>query len=148
VVGFGYLALDARHDSDFFNQSISLFGNEDVDRSAAVAAAISAGKEVFLPAQRDRRQCSLRRVVVDLDAPIVAIPYQRLPSRERLLDRLGELGKSFSASAIYRTQAIAAARQSPWDAIGVRLLAFFRWAPAFLYAHPAAIRLHRPSGCG
>src|SRR5690606_7281822 len=65
--------------------------DERVDRCSPLATGIGSRKQVILTAERDGSKCALRRVVVDLDAPVVAIAQERRPARERIPDRSGKL---------------------------------------------------------
>src|SRR5690606_31017340 len=65
--------------------------DERVDRCSPLAAGIGSRKQVILTAERNRSKRTLRGVVVDLDAPVVAIAQERRPARERIPDRSGKL---------------------------------------------------------
>ena len=61
--------------------------DERVDGSGSLAAGIRAGEQMVLAPERDRAQRTLGGIVVDFCAPIIAIATQRLPARERVVDR-------------------------------------------------------------
>ena len=53
-----------------------------VDRRRSFAAGIAAGEEKVLAPNRNASQRAFRRIVIDLDASVVA--NQRVPTRERI----------------------------------------------------------------
>ena len=57
-----------------------------------LAAAVGAGEERILAVERDRTDRAFDDVGVDLDAAVVEEAGQAVPARERIADRLGELG--------------------------------------------------------
>src|SRR5690606_16669113 len=65
--------------------------HERVDRCRTLATCVRAREQVVLAAKRNRSKRTLRGVVVDLDAPVVAIAQERRPARERIPDRSGKL---------------------------------------------------------
>lgn len=63
--------------------------DQRVNRGSALTAAIGTGKEIVFPAERNGTQCPLGRIVIDLDAAIVALAGERYPARKRIVDRTG-----------------------------------------------------------
>ena len=62
------------------------------DDGPVLGAAVGAGEQSVLAIERDRPDGALDDVVVDLDAAVVEEARQALPARQRVADRLGELG--------------------------------------------------------
>ena len=56
----------------------------------SMAAAVAAGEEMILAAERDRPDCALDRVGVELDAAIMQEARQTIPARQRVADRFGK----------------------------------------------------------
>src|ERR1700737_2255808 len=65
-------------------------GEERSDNGPAIAAAVRAGEQMVLAAERDRSDGALDRVVIELDAAVVEEAGERRPSGERVADRLGQ----------------------------------------------------------
>lgn len=63
-----------------------------VDRRGAIAAGVAAGEQEVLAPKRDASQRPLGRIVVDLDAAVIAIPPQCIPASERVANRLCRRG--------------------------------------------------------
>ena len=66
--------------------------DERVDRRGPFAAAVSAGGEIVLAAERDRTQCPFRGIVIDVYKTVVAVPRERFSARERIVGRTGQVG--------------------------------------------------------
>ena len=66
--------------------------HQAVDRGGALAARVRAEEEVVLAAKAHAAQRSLGRIVVDLDAPVLAVARERLPVRKAVADGLREVG--------------------------------------------------------
>ena len=62
------------------------------DDGPMLGAAVGAGEERVLAVERDRADGAFDHVAVDLDAAVVEEAGQAFPARERVADRLGELG--------------------------------------------------------
>ena len=67
-------------------------GDERGDDCPVLAAAVGPCEQVVLSAQSDRPDGALDDVVVELDAAIVEEAAEALPARQRVADRLGDLG--------------------------------------------------------
>lgn len=63
-----------------------------VDRGRPLTAAVRSSEQITLAAERHGAQRPFGRVVVDLDAPVVAIAHQGGSARQRVANRSGELG--------------------------------------------------------
>jgi hypothetical protein len=57
-----------------------------------LGAAVGSGEQGVLACERERPDGALDDVVVDLDAAVVEEQAEALPARQRVADRLGELG--------------------------------------------------------
>ena len=66
--------------------------DERGDDGPMLGAAVGAGEQRVLAVEGEGPDGALDDVVVDLDAAVVEEPAQTLPARERVADRLGELG--------------------------------------------------------
>jgi hypothetical protein len=62
------------------------------DDGPMLGAAVRTGEERVLAIERDRSDGALDHVAVDLDAAVVEEAGQAFPARERVADRLSELG--------------------------------------------------------
>ena len=60
------------------------------DGGPVLGAAVGASKQCIFSVQRDRADGALDGVIVELDAAIVEEPGEALPSRQGVVDRLGE----------------------------------------------------------
>src|ERR1700724_644788 len=63
-----------------------------VESRSSLTAGITAGEQEVLTPKRNAPQRSFRRIVVDLDAPVLTIAPQRLPAGQRIADRFGRRG--------------------------------------------------------
>ena len=66
--------------------------DEGGDHGPMLGADVGAGEQSILAGQGERPDGAFDDVVVDLDAAIVEEQAQALPARQRVADRLGELG--------------------------------------------------------
>lgn len=66
--------------------------NERGDHRPMLGAAVGAGEQGVLARQGERPDGALDDVVVDLDTAVVEEQAEALPARQRVADRLGELG--------------------------------------------------------
>ena len=66
--------------------------DERGDDRPVLSPAVRAGEESVLPIEGNGADGALDDVRVDLDAPVVDEARQAVPARERVADRLGELG--------------------------------------------------------
>ena len=62
------------------------------DDRPVLAAAVGTREECILAIEGNRTDCPLRDVGIDLDAAIIEEERQAFPARQRIADRLGELG--------------------------------------------------------
>ncbi|KAF2988696.1 hypothetical protein MJC1_04225 [Methylocystis sp. MJC1] len=73
--------------------AIELAGlDERGDDRPVFAASVRTREESVFPIEGDGTDCTFDDIGVDLDAPVVDEACQAVPARERVADRLGELG--------------------------------------------------------
>ena len=61
--------------------------DQAIQDGRALSPGIGTGEQIILTTQSDGAQGTFGSVVVDLQAPVVAVPSQRRPQRERITDR-------------------------------------------------------------
>src|SRR3954453_21056036 len=64
--------------------------DEGGDGGPTCPAAVGAGEEMVLPAERNGSDRSLDGIVVELDPAVLEEPAKSVPAGERIADRLGE----------------------------------------------------------
>src|ERR1700691_2326931 len=74
-------------------QAIELGGaDETVERGGPLASRIGACEEKIFTPESYRSEGAFGSVIVDLDAPVLAVLGERLPARERVADGASEFG--------------------------------------------------------
>ena len=84
-------ALEHISDIGVWLDLIELRGfDQRYNRGPTLRAAIAAGEQMILAAERDRPDCPLDRIGVELDAAVIKEPGESGPAGKRIADRLGE----------------------------------------------------------
>ena len=82
-------------------------------RGGPLTTRIRSGKQIIFPTESHGAQGSFRGVVVDLQAPVVAVTHQRFPSSQRITNRRrrirlsGELSQGYFEPFVSATPATA-----------------------------------------
>jgi hypothetical protein len=89
------MAVDADHISEIGVgiDAVEFAGLDQLSNDRPMfAAAVGAGEQRILSVQRDGPNAARNYVGIDLDAAVVEDSSKPIPARQRIADRLGELG--------------------------------------------------------
>ena len=108
---------------------VELGGDDQaVDDGGALAAAVGAGEQPCLAAERDAAQRSLGGIVGEADPAVVEEAGEGGPARQHVVDGLGDVGMAGQPGALGRASRLRARRPAARCAAGARQGALGRHA--------------------